>query len=86
MNDFEIYKDVGEWRCAIEGDLGVVEGLYVNQARLLFDRRARLESKRYNTFGPRTVDLNIQGPERLLVPAEVCLDYIQESIRLRKIR
>ena len=85
MKDFEIFNDVGEWRCAIESNDN--NGVYVsNSGLLLLDRRATLESKRYQVFGPRTVDLNIQGPERLLVPAEVCLDYIQESIRLRKIR
>lgn len=82
MSCFSIYKSVDEWREAIEDSS--LCGLFVDSdSRLFLDRRFTEESAAFMLVGPRTVDLNIIGSERIIVPGDVAISYITEAIRLR---
>ncbi len=83
MSDFEVFRTLEEWRSEIENDS--VRGLYVERGVLKLDRRANDESSSYQAFGPRSVDLNLIGPDRMVVPGDVTFSYIAEAIRLRKL-
>ena len=79
MSNFEIYTTITEWRQAVE-DM-TVNGLYTTQdGVLMLDRR----SKNFDFCGPRSIDLNLIGPERIVVPGDVAFSYIQEALKLRR--
>lgn len=83
MSDFEVFTTLEEWRSGIENDS--VRGLYVERSVLMLDRRANDKSVRYQAFGTRSVDLNLIGADRMVVPGDVTFSYIAEAIGLRKL-
>ena len=82
MKNLPVFETIELWRQEIENPN--VEGLYVDtQQILMLDRRAKMDSAAYCLVGPRTVDMNLAGPERIVVPGDVMFSYIQEAIKLR---
>ncbi len=83
MGYFELYKTIAEWREAIEDNS--LKGLFVDgEQRLILDRRYAEDSNAFNIFGPRTADLNLIGPDRIVVPGDVVFGYISEAIAGRR--
>ncbi len=73
---------MSEWRFAMEDP--ALRGLYVDEDNgLLFDRRYADDSGAIRVVGPRTLDMNIIGPERVVVPVDVAFKYFSEATQLR---